>query len=106
MKRVLSCFLICALLGCCVLALASCSVKFSPKKSTDATTAAPGTTDPSASSDVVTGTQAGDATTVPADTEPQPTEPQPTEPPETTAPEEGISTGEDPDNNFGPVHNF
>lgn len=99
MKRVLSCFLICALLGCSVLALASCSIKLGPTKSTDATTAAPGTTDPSASSD--TGTQAGDATTAPADTEPQPTEP-----PETTAPEEGISTGEDPDDNFGPVHNF
>ena len=99
MKRVLSCFLICALLGCSVLALASCSIKLGPTKSTDATTAALGTTDPSASSD--TGTQAGDATTAPADTEPQPTEP-----PETTAPEEGISTGEDPDDNFGPVHNF
>lgn len=85
MKRVLSCFLICALLGCSVLALASCSIKLGPTKSTDVTTAAPGTTDPSASSDA---------------------EPQPTEPPETTAPEEGISTGEDPDNNFGPVHNF
>ena len=94
MKRVLSCFLICALLGCSVLALASCSIKLGPTKSTDATTAAPGTTDPSASSD--TGTQAGDATTAPADTEL----------PETTAPEEGISTGEDPDDNFGPVHNF
>ena len=99
MKRVLSCLLICAMLGCVALALASCSLNFNSSKSTEkapATTAASETTD---------GTQAsGDATTFPAETEVQPTEPEQTTAPATT--EEGLPIGEDPDDNFGPLHPF
>lgn len=106
MKRVLSCLLIFALLGCGVLAFASCTIKFTPSKSTDATTAAPGTTDPSALTDA--GTRTDGAETDPAGTEAQPTEPAQTTAPETTAPEgEGeMPVAEDPDNNFGPLHPF
>ena len=88
MKRVLSCLLICAMLGCVTLALASCSLNFNSSKSTEkapATTAASETTDP-------------------AETEVQPTEPEQTTAPETT--EEGLPIGEDPDDRFGPVHPF
>lgn len=80
MKRVLSCFLIFALLGCSVLAFASCSIKFTSPKATD-------------------------ATTVPADTEAQPTESAETTAPETTVPtEDEITVGEDPEQGWSPVH--
>ena len=96
MKRVLSLLLIGALIAGCLLALASCTVKFSsPKKTTDGTTSSVTTGAPTATGDETapSGTTEGGeeplATTVPT-------------PPSTG----GMQPGEDTDNNFGPLHPF
>ena len=93
MKRVLSLLLIVALTACCLLALASCTVKFGSSKSTDA---------PSSSTSGSTTTAGGNSTatdgTAPSDT---------TAPPASTAPEgSGLPIAEDTDNDFGPLIPF
>ena len=101
MKRVLALLLIFALIACCLLALASCTVKFGSSKST----AASSTSSSSASGST---TARGNSTAIGDGTSTQDTTGgggEPTEPPATTAPE-GLPIGEDTDNRFGPVHSF
>lgn len=106
MKKTTAVLLIGALIACCILAFASCTVAKGPRETSasgNGTSDASTATDPTASGDSTTGSDVTDGSSS-ASGDPTPPAPETTAGEPDSPGNTSVQVGEDPETGFGPTH--